>query len=136
MISMMLAVLMDVSEDAKTDAIKELVVTLLASYGGIALGVSLLIELLKMLAKDWTKPKAPVLTILLAFLLGAAAKCLMPEIYGPHNFKAWTLHIIILVFVSVIAAIFHDRFWNVIKGKLGAIIPGGIEPPEERPPTK
>lgn len=139
----MLTLLMGVTvmlEDAKADAIKELVLTLLASYFGIALGVSLLVELIKLLAKEWAKPKAPVLAILLTFLLGPAAKCLMPEVYGPHNFKAWTLHIVILIFVAVIAAVFHDKFWNVIKGKLGGIIPGGAEPPPGgeggQPPTK
>jgi len=129
----MLGLTMLLSEEAKADAIKEMVVTLLASYGGIALAVSLLVEFLKMLFKDWAKPKAPVLSILMTFFLGAASKVLMPEVYGLHNFKAWTLHVVILVFVAVFAALFHDKFWNVVKGKLGAIIPGGapIPPVEE-----
>lgn len=123
------------SEDAKKDVILDLVLQFMASYVGIALGVTLLVELLKLFAKDWAKPKAPVLTILFTFILGPAAKCLMPEVYGAHTFKAWTLHIIVLMFVAVIAAAFHDKFWNVVKGKLGAIIPGGVDQDDKPPST-
>lgn len=127
-------------EEAKRDVILELVLQFLASYLGIAGGVSLLVELVKWIAKEWAKPKAPALTILLTFLLGSAAKCLMPEVYGAHTFKAWTLHIVVLVFVSVIAAAFHDKFYNIVKGKLGALIPGGADPPPDdggaKPPAE
>lgn len=125
----MLGLTMLLPEDAKVDAIKDIVLTLLASYGGVAMAVSLLVEFLKMLFKEWAKPKAAVLSIIMTFFLGAAAKCLMPDVYGPHNFKAWTLHTVVLVFVALFAALFHDKFWNVVKGKLGGIIPGGVEPP-------
>ncbi|MGH8895487.1 MAG: hypothetical protein ACRDZ4_00345 [Egibacteraceae bacterium] len=118
-------------EDPKKDVILELVMTFLASYAGLAGGVSLLVELLKMLWKDWTKEKAPALTIVFTFVLGPAAKYLMPEVYGPNTFKAWTLHVVILIFVAVLAAVFHDKFWNAIKSKLGGLIPGGGEPPPE-----
>jgi hypothetical protein len=111
--------------DEKQDALKELVLTFMASYLGIAGGISLLIELVKMLSPKWTTPKAPALTIILTFLLGASAKLLLPDVYGPNTFKAWILHGTILVFVSVIAAVFHDKFWNVVKGKLGGLLPGG-----------
>lgn len=106
------------------DVILELVLQFLASYFGIAIGVSMLVELTKWIAKEWTKPKAPVLTILLTFLLGSAAKCLMPDVYGGHTFKAWTMHAVVLIFTSVIAAAFHDKFFNIIRGKLGGLIPG------------
>jgi CDP-diglyceride synthetase len=121
------------AEEAKKDVILEMVMTFLASYAGLAGGVSLLVELLKMLWRDWVKPKAPALSIVLTFVLGALAKVLMPDIYGPGNFKSWTLHFVILVFVAVLAAVFHDRFWNVIKGKLGGLIPGGAEEPAPEP---
>lgn len=116
------------------DTIKELVVTMLASYLGIALGVTLLVELIKMLTKDWAKEKAPALTILLTFVLGVSAKVLVPDVYGPNTFKAWTLHGVILIFVAVIAAVFHDKFWNVVKGKLGGLIPGGVDTTDTKPP--
>jgi len=118
------------------DAIKDLVLQFLASYLGIALGVSMIVELTKWIAKDWAKPKAPVLTILLAFLLGSAAKCVLPDIYGGHTFRTWTFHLVTLLFVAVLAAAFHDKIWNIVKGKLGTIIPGGVEPPaDEKPPS-
>jgi hypothetical protein len=127
------AVAAGAAEEAKKDVILELVMTFLASYAGLAGGVSLLVELLKMLWKDWVKPKAPALTIVLAFVLGALAKALMPEMYGPGTFKAWTLHFVILVFVAVLAAVFHDKFWNSVKSKLGGLIPGGAEEPAPEP---
>lgn len=126
-----LAAIMALIEGDKKDVILGIVLEFLASYIGVAFGVSLLVELVKWMAKEWAKPKAPVLTILLVFLLGSAAKCLMPDIYGAHNFKAWTLHLIVLLFTAVIAAAFHDKLWNVVKGKLGGIIPGGAEPPPD-----
>jgi CDP-diglyceride synthetase len=120
-------------EEARRDVILELVMTFLASYVGLAGGVSLLVELLKMLWKDWVKPKAPALTIVLTFVLGPVAKVLMPDIYGPNTFKAWTLHFVILIFVAVLAAVFHDKFWNAVKSKLGGLIPGGAEEPTQEP---
>jgi CDP-diglyceride synthetase len=130
--------LMPFMEDAKKDVILEMVMTFLASYVGLAGGVSLLIELLKMLWKDWMKPKAPALCIVFTFALGAAAKVLMPETYGLNTLKSWTLHAIILVFVAVLAAVFHDRFWNVVKGKLGGIVPGlsSSEDSTDKPPKR
>jgi hypothetical protein len=129
MLTVMAALAAGAIEEAKRDVILEMVLQFLASYLGIAFGVSLIVELAKWVARDWAKPKAPVLTILLVFLLGSGAKCIMPDAYGPHTFKAWTLHLIVLMFCAIIAAAFHDRIWNVVKGKLGAIIPGGAEPP-------
>jgi CDP-diglyceride synthetase len=121
-------------EEAKKDVILEMVMTFLASYLGLAFGVSMLVELLKMLWKDWMKAKAPALTIVFTFILGGLAKVVLPDTYGPNNFKAWTLHALILVFVAVLAAVFHDKFWNALKSKLGGLIPGGLdEPPPDQP---
>lgn len=120
----MMLLMLPFMEDTKKDVILEMVMTFLASYVGLAGGVSLLIELLKMLWKDWIKPKAPALCIVFTFALGAAAKVLMPETYGPNTLKSWTLHAVILIFVAALAAVFHDRLWNVVKGKLGGIVPG------------
>jgi len=116
------------------DAIKEMVLGFLASYVGMALGVSLLVELLKMLAKEWVKARAPQLTIIFTFIFGGAAKWLLTDVYGPNTYKSWVTHFLILVFVAVLAAVFHDKFWNAIKGKLGGIIPGLGTDEEEKPP--
>jgi len=128
--------LMPFMEDAKKDVILEMVMTFLASYVGLAGGVSLLIELLKMLWKDWVKPKAPALCIVFTFGLGAVAKALMPEVYGANTLKSWTLHAVILIFVAALAAVFHDRLWNVVKGKLGGIVPGLPSDDPDKPSKK
>lgn len=120
-------------EDAKKDVILELVLQFAGSYVGMALGVSFLVELLKMLAKDWIKTRAPQLTIIFTFIFGATVKWLLPDVYGTNTYKSWVLHFLVLVFVAVLAAVFHDKFWNAIKGKLGIIIPG-FEAEEEKPP--
>lgn len=126
---MMLAALTGMEEK---DTIKELVLGFLASYAGMALGISLLVELLKMIWSEWLKPRTPQLTIIFTFIFGGAAKWLLPDVYGPNTYKSWTMHFLILVFVAVIAAVFHDKFWNAIKGKLGGIIPGLDA--EDKPP--
>jgi hypothetical protein len=105
------------------DAIKNLVLEFLASYLGIALGVVTIVEFLKFSAKAWAKPRGPVLSIVAAFALGPAAKVIFPELYGPNDFKAWTLHLIILMFVGILAATFHDRLLNLVKGKVSGVFP-------------
>lgn len=121
-------------QDKEKDTIKELVVGFLASYAGMALGISLLVELLKMIWSEWVKPRTPQLTIIFTFLFGGLAKWLIADVYGPNTFKSWVLHYLILVFVAVIAAVFHDKFWNAIKGKLGGIVPGLGKDDEGKPP--
>lgn len=100
--------------DGPNDPVKELVLKFLLSYGGIAGGVSFLVEGLKAIWKNWVSGRENVLVILLAFLLGSAAKALMPGVYGPSTLNAWGLHELILVFVAVGAAAFHDGFLSVL----------------------
>lgn len=100
--------------DEKSDPVKELVLRFLLSYGGIAGGVSFLVEGLKAMFKSKVDGREPVLVILLAFVLGSAAKGLIPDVYGPNTVKAWGLHELILVFVAVGAAAFHDKFLSVL----------------------
>lgn len=100
--------------DEKSDPVKELVLRFLLSYGGIVGGVSFLVEGFKALFKDRVSGKEPVLVIVLAFVLGSAAKGLMPDVYGPNTLRAWGLHELILVFVAVGAAAFHDKFLSVL----------------------
>lgn len=100
--------------DEKSDPVKELVLRFLLSYGGIAGGVSFLVEGLKVLFKDRVAEREPILVIVLAFVLGTAAKALLPGVYGPSTVNAWGLHELILVFVAVGAAAFHDKFLSVL----------------------
>lgn len=103
-------------QDAKSDPIKESVLNFLASYGGLAMGVTFLISGLKALWKTFIEGKEPIICIVLSYIVGTAAKLVTPA-YGPDTFKAWALHLLILAFVAVGAAAFHDSFVNAITGK-------------------
>jgi hypothetical protein len=113
-------VIVEVMADVTSDPVKELVLKFLLSYGGIAGGVSFLVEGLKAMFKGWVGGREPILVIFLAFVLGSAAKALLPDVYGPKTLSAWGLHELILVFVAVGAAAFHDKFLSVIS----SFIPG------------
>lgn len=104
----------NVMADVASDPVKELVLRFLLSYGGIAGGVAFLIEGLKVMFKAFVSGREPALTILLSFALGAAAKALMPGTYGASTLNAWGLHLLILTFVAVGAATFHDKFISVL----------------------
>ena len=112
MFSPLIAVMM-VLVDAQSDPIKELVLRFLLSYGGLAGGVSFLVEGLKMMFKEKISGREPLLVIVLTFVLGSAAKALFPA-YGPNTANSWGLHELILVFVAVGAAAFHDKFLSVL----------------------
>lgn len=109
----MLSLLVAAMADGPNDPVKELVLRFLLSYGGIAGGVSFLVEGLKAMFKDRISGREPVIVILLAFILGSAAKALVP-VYGPNTLNSWGLHELILVFVAVGAAAFHDKFLSVL----------------------
>lgn len=118
--------------DAQSDPIKELVLRFLLSYGGLAGGVSFLVEGFKMMAKDRISGKEPILVIVLTFVLGSAAKALVPA-YGPNTMNSWGLHELILVFVAVGAAAFHDKFLSVLTSFMPKKTPpaggdGGTQP--------
>lgn len=110
--------------DEKSDPVKELVLRFLLSYGGIAGGVSFLVEGLKAMFKGKVDGKEPVLVIVLAFVLGSAAKALVPA-YGPNTLTSWGLHELILVFVAVGAAAFHDKFLSVMTSFIPKKTPPG-----------
>lgn len=121
----MLAVVMAAMATADVnDPVKELVLKFLLSYGGIAGGVSFLVEGLKAMFKEKVSGREPMLVILLAYVLGATAKALMPEVYGPRTVSAWGLHLLILTFVAVGAAAFHDKFLSVLTSVLPKRSPG------------
>lgn len=127
----MLNVMLAVLTDGPGDPVKELVLRFLLSYGGIAGGVSFLVEGLKVLFKNRVSEREPILVIVLAFVLGSAAKALLPGVYGPNTANAWGLHELILVFVSVGAAAFHDKFLSVLTSFISKKQPptGGEQPP-------
>jgi hypothetical protein len=100
--------------DVASDPVKELVLRFLLSYGGIAGGVSFLTEGLKMMFKSFFEGRENIFVILFSFILGGAAKGLMPGVYGPNTMNSWGLHVLILVFVAVGAAAFHDKFLSVL----------------------
>lgn len=102
--------------DQASDPVKELVLRFLLSYGGIAGGVSFLLEGLKLIFKGFVGGREPVLVIALSFFLGASAKLLFVDVYGPNTRMAWGLHLLILCFVAVGAAAFHDKFLSVLLG--------------------
>lgn len=111
--------------DGANDPVKELVLKFLLSYGGLVGGVSFLLEGLKMLFKNFVSGREPILVIVLSFFLGASAKLLMVDVYGPNTRTAWGLHLLILVFVAVGAAAFHDKFLAVLTSFMPGKPPGG-----------
>lgn len=121
------------------DPVKELVLKFLLSYGGIAAGVSFLVEGLKGMFKTWMDGRENLMVIALSFGLGAAAKGLLPDVYGPKTVGAWGLHLLILTFVAVGAAAFHDKFLSVLTSILPKRSPGAgsggadAQPPGGKP---
>lgn len=106
------------------DAVKDTVLGLLATYGGLAVLVTFLVSGVKALWKAWAENKEGFLTIILSYGLGVAAK-LATEFYGPNTVKAWALHLLLLAFVAVGSAAFHDSFLNVLQGKKKPPASGG-----------
>ncbi len=100
--------------DAPNDPVKELILRFLLSYGGIAGGVSFLVEGLKRMFSSFVDGRENLLVIILSFVVGSASKALMPGTYGPNTLNSWGLHEMILVFVAVGAAAFHDGFLSVL----------------------
>lgn len=133
MLTAMLATLVTLA-DEKTDPVKELVLKFLLSYGGIAGGVSFLTEGLKALFKKFVDGREPILVIVLTFVMGSVAKFLSPDVFGPNTVNAWGLHELILVFVAVGAATFHDKFLSVLTSFMPKKDSGGAGPVDPKPP--
>jgi len=101
------------AEELKEDPIKSIVLKFLLSYGGLAAGVSFLVEGLKTAFKKLSGYENG-LVLALTLALGAVAKYLMPSVYGGPTAKDWTMHMLVLVFVAIGAAAFHDKFLSVM----------------------
>lgn len=101
------------------DPIRDAVIKLLASYGGIALGVVLLVAGVKALWKAKVEGKEPVIALVFTYLLGVTAKFTFPAVYGENNVQSWLLHVIILLFMAVGAKGIHDGVLNALIKKEG-----------------
>lgn len=119
-------------DDVMSDPVREMVVKFLLTYLGITAGVSFLVEGLKQIFKR-LQGKEPILVILLSFVIGTAAKALIPNHYGPNTLKAWGFHELILVFVAIGSAAFHDKFLSVLQGMFPWKKPE--VPPPQAPPA-
>jgi len=97
------------------DAVRDSILKSLASYGGIAFLVVALVGGLKTLWRTWADGKEPQIAAIATLLLGTAAKICLPEVYGPHTLQAWTLHLIVLIFVAVGAKGVHDAVLPLFK---------------------
>jgi hypothetical protein len=123
--------------DMASDPVKELVLRFLLPYGGIAAGVSFLVEGLKAMFKTAFEGRENVFVILFSFGLGTAAKGLIPGVYGPNTVSSWGLHLLILVFVAVGAAAFHDKFLSTLMSFVPKKAPstgggGGVDGPGDK----
>lgn len=101
---------------AAADPVKDAVLGFTASYVGVAMGVTFLVSGVKALFKGWADGKEGYLTVVLSYGLGVVAK-LVTDFYGDSSVKAWALHLLVLAFVAVGAAAFHDKFLNILQGK-------------------
>ena len=110
----MLAALVGLSDET-TDPIRQLVVELLVSYGGIASGAAVLSEGLKNIFKRMVGHEN-YWTFMFAFVLGLPAKYLFPNAYGPMHARAWVFHIMVLLFVGVGAAAMRERLLARLTG--------------------
>ena len=110
--------------DETTDPIRQLVVELLVSYGGIAGGAAILSEGLKSIFKRMVGHENYV-TFLLTFVLGLPAKYLFPNSYGPMHMRAWVFHLMVLLFVGVAAAAMRERLLQKMTGFFATLVTKG-----------
>jgi hypothetical protein len=97
---------------ASADPIRDAILQALASYGGIALLVVALVAGAKRLWKTWVDGKEPALGVIFTYALGVIAKIALPEVYGGTDAKAWSLHLVVLLFVAIGAKGVHDGVIN------------------------
>jgi hypothetical protein len=93
------------------DPVRDAVLLALASYGGIAGLVVILVSGLKKFWKSKIEGREPMVAVALTYVLGCAAKAILP-VYGGNNPKSWALHLIVLLVVAVGAKGIHDGVLN------------------------
>lgn len=131
--AIMLALMLAVADEAtkRDDAIKTMVVTLLASYLGIAIFTALLFEGVKLAVPAAVVKRENLFVLFLTFAVGGVAKWLIP-VYGETDKRAWAMHMVVLVVVAIIGMMFHDKLMDAVKAILKKVVPGvgnGGEPP-------
>lgn len=99
--------------DLKIDLDK--IIEFLGSYGGIAVVVSISVELLKKAIKKAVDGREFLWAVGLTFLSGIGAK--LGGLYPDQSFKAWALHLVTLVFTSIVAGTVHNKFINPLFNK-------------------
>jgi len=87
----------------------------LASYGGIAMAVVMLIGAAKKLFKAWIDGKEPMLGLVLTAVIGVVAK--LGGAFGANDVKSWLSHVVILVITAAGAGLVHDKIVNVMADK-------------------
>ena len=97
---------------AAGDPMRDIVVQMLASYGGLSVAVALLVGGIKRLWPVWIDKKEAAIAVLATFVLGTLAKVALPVVYGLHTLESWGLHCICLLFVAVGAKGLHDGVVN------------------------
>jgi hypothetical protein len=121
----LMALVQDPATAAKQlDPIKQLVLELLVSYGGIAAGAAILSEgFSKIFPKVVGKENR--WTFILTFVLGLPAKYLFPTVYGHDGTRSWVFHSVVLLFVAVSAAVMRERLVQKFAGFFGGIFSKG-----------
>lgn len=110
----------------RDDAIKTLVLTLMASYLGIACMTAFIFEGVKMTFTKLVTGRENLLVLVLTMALGSLAKWLMPSLYGETDRRAWGMHLLILAFVSIVGMMFHDKLMDAVKLFLKKVLPIGV----------
>jgi len=108
----------------KPDPVKQLVLELLVSYGGIAGGAAILSEGLKSSFKKMAGLEN-LWAFIFTFVLGLPAKYLFPNVYGPMHLRAWVFHGIVLLFLAVGAAAMRDRLLKRFTGLFSTMFTKG-----------
>lgn len=87
-----------------------------ASFGGLALLIPLLVGTVKKLFKDWINGKESMVAVVLALLIGPVAKLTIPHAFGGVG---WLTLFIGLILTAVGAMAVHDSLANKVLSNKG-----------------
>jgi len=85
-----------------------------ATLGGLALVLPMIVGGIKILWTDWVKGKEPTLCFGLSYLIGVAVKLTVP---GAYESLGWVALLVSLFFIAVLAQVTHDKFVNIVLKK-------------------